>query len=621
MSNSPTLNNLLRRLVPEPSPETDSLGRGSAAETGAPAQAPSGGRPALDDDFSTQASPQDTRYAAEGIRSASGEASKLPAFNLRRFAVSRELAHSMTVPQSDVGGAAKPTSLMTEQLHDGDANCIERATLWAGEGHNVVFLRDHANLDGDDAGHAVIRDPASGRVWDPADGKPPSNPAEWKHASVEDWRRHESAKPGQHGRYTVDAEIPAAAVHRVLKAPPGEARAAALEGIKQEDPAIGAKLEAVAESRYARINPEDVAVEMKGQAFALTKAVGARKAGDRLTVVAWDNAKSTVTVRSGGPGSPTFSVPKTALKPTRPSGSTLAPYSTGIASQAAAVEKTEKALADLLAKKAEYKSPRAKSIFAAEKTRLEGLLGRRREVLNRKLIQETMYNRFDPSIQKAVSDYNTRHGLKGKAALDPDLVKSMLFQESQLGTSGRHLEDPPSHPVKSRFNLGQVIDSSGLALMTKLEKDHPSLMGTNLPGMRADLEAAQRERAALQKKGGLTPAERTRLTELDGLSRQNWEAFIWSYRSGATGKRFGDVVNGYFGATTPPRNNDYDFWIDMTVMWLGEKHTSGRTWPETIRRYNGGGSAAARYRNEVVDRAAKAEAAQRAGTPFQPDGI
>ena len=97
----------------------------------------------------------------------------------------------------------------------------------------------------------------------------------------------------------------------------------------------------------------------------------------------------------------------------------------------------------------------AAAATGAEKTRLEGLLVTRRKLLNQQLIQETMYNRFDPIIAMEVEAANKAHGLTGTDALDPDLVKAMLFQESELGTSGTHLEVPPSHPVKTRFNLGE----------------------------------------------------------------------------------------------------------------------------------------------------------------------
>lgn len=242
-------------------------------------------------------------------------------------------------------------------------------------------------------------------------------------------------------------------------------------------------------------------------------------------------------------------------------------------------------------------------------------------MLNRKLIQETMFNRFDAVIKREVEQANKAHGLKGDKALDPNLLKSMLFQESQLGTAGAHLEVPPTHPVKTRFNLGQVIDSSGMALVTMLEEEKPSLMKSKLPKIRSNLHAAQRELATLEKKSSLTPAEQTRLSDLKQKSKQNWEAFIWGYTSPNTGASFADVVMKYFEETTPHRNIDYEFWIHMAVFWLFEKKRPDRSWPETIRAYNGSGKAAQHYQQAVVKRAKEAQKAAGAGEQFIPDKI
>jgi hypothetical protein len=176
--------------------------------------------------------------------------------------------------------------------------------------------------------------------------------------------------------------------------------------------------------------------------------------------------------------------------------------------------------------------------------------------------------------------------------------------------------------VKTRFNLGQVIDSSGLALLTLFEKEFPVVISMFLPNMRADLIAAQKERDALKKKTSLNATETTRLAELEALSAQNWETFIWSYKaSGFLGWRFADVVAAFFGSATPARNLDYEFWIHMAVFWLFEKHKSGMSWPDAIKAYNGSGKRAQDYRDAVVKRAGAAAAAAKAGTEFVPAGI
>jgi hypothetical protein len=370
------------------------------------------------------------------------------------------------------------------------------------------------------------------------------------------------------------------------------------------------------------VSPEDVAIEMIGKQFTLSEASGALTAGDVVTVASWSNASDTVSVSHPKLAAGPITVPKRIIRPVRTVVAGVDPYSAGVASQAQAVAKNEKQLADWMAKEPQYKTAKQKKAFGEEKTRLEGLLTKRKSTLNRRLIQETMFNRFDAVIKREVDAANTAHGLKGKDALDPNLLKSMLFQESQLGTSGTHLEVPPSHPVKTRFNLGQVIDSSGLALLTLFEREQPAVMTTySLTGLRADLAKAQREREDLKKKAARSVAEEARLTELNRLSGGSWETFIWEYTATGASKGFNDAVTDFFAGAAPARNEDYEFWIHMAVLWLFEKHKSGMSWPETIRAYNGSGARAKHYRDAVVKRAGAARAAATKKTDFVPGGI
>ncbi len=373
-----------------------------------------------------------------------------------------------------------------------------------------------------------------------------------------------------------------------------------------------------------KVEPEDVAIEMVGQKFTLSApftAMGVTlKSGMQVTVFHWDNNSDTVMVLATGVVVP-FSVPKTLLMPEHTPVPGVAPYSAGVRGQAATVEKSEHALAAWVAKKGAFKNAKAVALHKAERKRLKDLLKKRQAILNRRLIQQTMFNRFDAIIKKEVDAANKSHGLSGKSALNPNLLKSMLFQESQLGTAGQHLEVPPSHPVKSRFNLGQVIDSSGLALMTMLEREQPLVMTAMMPTMRKDLQDAQKEHAELKKKTSLSSAESTRLAELNVLSGQNWEVFIWSYRAPGTRFRFADMVNAFFATQTPALNMDYAFWIHMAVMWLFEKHKPGRSWGDTIRAYNGSGARARHYRNAVLKRAQAAQQAAKTGRAFIPGKI
>jgi hypothetical protein len=371
--------------------------------------------------------------------------------------------------------------------------------------------------------------------------------------------------------------------------------------------------------------PEDAASEMVGQRFALTAgiAVAGRRLTANTTVVAetWTNDATTVTVRAAGVPRP-FTVDKTLLKPARTTVAGMDRYSAGVTEQAGLVRRGEQSLAEWTAKRDEYKTPGAVAEFERERVRREGILANRRAQLNRKLIQETMMNRFDATIKNEVDQANRTHGFTGQRALDPNLVKAMFFEESGLGTAGRHLELVPSHPVKTRFNLGQVIDSSGMALFTLLESERPDVIAAyQLGNFRSDLNAAQSELAKLEKKTSRTAVEDARLAELRVASTQAWENFIWRYRAPGSSRGLADAIMSFFAETTPRRNYNYDFWIHAAVVWLFAKHRPGMSWSDTIKAYNGSGARAEHYRKSIVNRAAAARSAAATGDDFTPDRI
>jgi Domain of unknown function (DUF4157) len=362
------------------------------------------------------------------------------------------------------------------------------------------------------------------------------------------------------------------------------------------------------------INPEDVAVEMNGREFELSSSFTSSNSthlaqGTSVWIVSWVNADTNVWALTPPLLAP-INIPKTLLRPVKPNGTKLDPYSTGLDAQANAVNKNQ---ADLVGK------------TGNEKVRLEKLLVNRNEVLNRKLIQETMFNRFDPIIAREVATANAAHGFTGSAALNPDLVKAMIFQESEMGTSGTHMEVPPSHPVKTRFNLGQVIDSSGMALFTMLESEQPTFITTfSLTNLRSDLAAARAEKSSLEailkQKQALNPTQVTRLAELKRLygKGKNWEVFIWQYKASGKTTGFADAIASFFQSSAPAKNMDYEFWIHMMVFWLFKKKTPSRTWLEAIKAYNGAGPKAEKYRNDIERRATNADVAATAGRPFTP---
>lgn len=381
-----------------------------------------------------------------------------------------------------------------------------------------------------------------------------------------------------------------------------------------------------------KVKPEDVSSEMIGKTFELSEAFSSGttslSAGDKVKIFTWDNAKLTVTAEfrpSGGGATVQLEIPKKILRTTHTAVTGMNAYSAGVEGQADTVDAAEDKLADWVAKEAEYKKAGTTKLWTEEKARLEDMVKKKTAVLNRKLIQETMFNRFDGVIKREVDAANTAAGFKGADALDPNLLKSMLFQESQLGTAGEHLEVPPSFEEKSRFNLGQVIDSSGMALLTMLEKEQPTIITKfKLGALRTDLAAAQKRRADLQKKKTKSPAEAAELADLDKKAEQSWEAFIWGYQAAGSTDGFQEAVRHLYAsvpAGAPQKHLDYEFWIHMAILWLFAKHKKGMSWPETIRAYNGSGAKADHYRDAVTKRASDAASAAAGGKDYTPTGI
>jgi len=200
-----------------------------------------------------------------------------------------------------------------------------------------------------------------------------------------------------------------------------------------------------------------------------------------------------------------------------------------------------------------------------------------------------------------------------------------------MGTAGQHLEQPPSHPVKTRFNVGQAVDSSAIILLTILEQEHSALIAKyNLSAVRKDLEAAMLRKKELEAKAKAkakakrSPAEEAELTALKGKSQQNWEGFIWGYVAPGQTKGFFAAVTELFTSPEhgrPARNMDYEFWIHAMVVWLFEKKKSVSSWEAAIRAYNGSGAAAEGYQQAITRRNQAAASAAKKGTSYVPEGI
>ncbi|MCE9672205.1 hypothetical protein LY474_30810 [Myxococcus stipitatus] len=109
------------------------------------------------------------------------------------------------------GGVGMASTLRTEVLGDGKANCLERANTLSRPGDQVLLLGDSR----DSVGHALVRKPG-GAIIDPNEpGKTYASLAEWKQT---------------HPAYGQPVAVPDAQLARILSVPPGPAREALIHG-------------------------------------------------------------------------------------------------------------------------------------------------------------------------------------------------------------------------------------------------------------------------------------------------------------------------------------------------------------------------------------------------------
>src|SRR2546423_530131 len=210
------------------------------------------------------------------------------------------------------------------------------------------------------------------------------------------------------------------------------------------------------------IRPADVGKELVGQHFTLRKEFtqGALTipAGDTVTVTRWSNADATVEV-SHPAVIGTLNIPKHLLRPSQPKVAGIAPYGVGLEYIEKKVERGAAELEEFEKTGEQYKSPKAQRFFAKELGERQAMQARREEALNIRLIQASMFNRFDPGIEHWVTYYNKHFGFEGGDALDPNLIKAMAYQETEIGTSSKFMFDPPRILIMSRFNVLQAVDS------------------------------------------------------------------------------------------------------------------------------------------------------------------
>jgi hypothetical protein len=253
------------------------------------------------------------------------------------------------------------------------------------------------------------------------------------------------------------------------------------------------------------------------------------------------------------------------------------------------------------------------------------------KALNVRLIQATMLNRFDPSIKKWVDFYNTQFGFKGANALDPNLIKAMVYQESQMGTFGDFMSDPPTMVIMNRFNILQAIDSWPEEQLPVIREAMPTLIGKyHLEDIETELLKVETEFDTLKKKvnaGTAKSAEVTRFNELDAKRQpgDSWQVWFLEFRAPGETQGFKEAVKEFLDATdsgsTKAHKDDYDFWIRVGIRAVFEKHKQVSSWPEAARAYNGKGKHAEEYKDAVVQRAEQAVKAEKGGKEFVPGNL
>jgi hypothetical protein len=341
-----------------------------------------------------------------------------------------------------------------------------------------------------------------------------------------------------------------------------------------------------------RISPEDVSGELAGQTMEVTTSFNSGSfivtAGSSVIIIQWQNASDTANVKLPFPSvhaNQPFNIPKILLRPSA-NTSGLARYRSGIESTAGEIDRGERRIAQEQGRRG---GPRPGEI-----PRLQGLQRNRRKTLNRRIIQEVMFNRFDGSIKAWVDHYNHVFRSSNFGNLDPNDVKSMLFQESEVGTSGQFMSLNPPNREMGIHNLAQVIDSSASALLIMMTELEPALITTyHLQNIRQD---------TTRRPAGVLA-----------------EDFMWSYVASGQTQGFQDAVNDFY--TLPggvSRDTSYDFWIQTAVRWLFEKRKTVKSWSEAIRAYNGSGPRAIRYRDAVQSRSRDARTAASHGRDFIP---
>jgi subtilisin family serine protease len=343
------------------------------------------------------------------------------------------------------------------------------------------------------------------------------------------------------------------------------------------------------------ISLDDVSTEMDGlrcrfvREFTAHRSDGATVSfsADAVHVVESWNGTATEALIAG------FPVPKVLVAPYLERVRSVRSYDVPLDAQRTALLANVRQLRDWIAKQPSYRARRG--AWERERRRLEELLGRRHVTYSRLWVRQMMYNRFDPSIAHWTQHYNRQ--LAPRPDLDPNIVKSLMYQESRIGTSGKNLMPPPSdwssrdrHPIRSRFNLGQAIDSWAPQQWLMMKEMAPAIF------TRHGLDALGPRRQWLSMSN-------TEYAAYGDFMKALQEFF--EYRDGG---------RNLMGTPGRDLHEDYDFWIRTAIRWLFLKFSTLRrpTWGEAVRAYKGVGPASRRYRDEVMARVGSL-------TPFSED--
>ncbi len=352
------------------------------------------------------------------------------------------------------------------------------------------------------------------------------------------------------------------------------------------------------------IGIDDVVVEMNGMKFRTIESLagGAIPANTLVTVANWNGTSTNATIHAipGLKGASTL-VPKFALEPEYVQRGTIRRYDVGLPSQRQTVKNAhaqmdahKTKIAAHQAKKSEFikfknlKGWEAqRKVLDDELTRQQAELEKREKTLSRMLVRQAMYNRFDQVILDSIVHYTTK--LSPAKPLDPNIIKSMAFEEGRMGTAGEHFTLPPynwmdvdHHYLKTRFNIMQAVDSAEEQQLLMIEEmaNAEIFLVYDLPKLKKEHKSKGLSRDQFYTWNG-------------GKFVLAMDAFF-KYRNKKGYSFMGRALDLYA---------DYGFWVRTGTRWLFYKYgVVGKDWNEAVRAYNGDGPKARAYRGRVMAR-------------------